>query len=434
MEEGEGNATCENGSKGITLNANPDGSGTRGNVIWGNAIGQGPGGQVYLGNVGDGDGVAISGMNTTDNRIGGTDSGALNRINFNDRAAVSVDGGAFNSILSNEMFENLFGIQLSNGGNNDQQPPLLSSVVYSPDVGAGSSLVVTGIASGPPNTRLTLQLFDSYDMYESQQGWNLHKSSPLPLTDGTGHVTFAETVPGAKTSWIITATLTDEGGNTSSSSGWSVGSTTPPSGVGAAQPSSAEAGGTVPFHLVTMVTPGGFPASTGTRVFVDAEGGIAYASIALTVPEPATPPAPTLRTPQPGAQIPQNDAGTGCTFNPTRGFGFKIACDWADVSGTTQHRVQMKHQSASVPLVDTVVGQSAHLTVHCDGFVADPNLTGWSWKVQSFASGSWGAFSEPRPSESLPCRLAGGTPCYASLPGQPESPASVENQLSSAGL
>jgi hypothetical protein len=86
--------------------------------------------------------------------------------------------------------------------------------------------------------------------------------------------------------------------------------------------------------------------------------------------------------------------------------------------------------------------------------VADANLTGWSWQVQSFGNGIWGAFSNPSPFAFLPCRLPDATACntgpgpypnpspayshfidFETFPGgQPATAVSLTSQFSSVGL
>lgn len=128
---------------------------------------------------------------------------------------------------------------------------------------------------------------------------------------------------------------------------------------------------------------------------------------------PPAPPAPTLLTPLLGARIPQNDPSTGCSLLPNderRGFGYKTDFDWANVSGATQYRIEVTRQGQPSGLT-FVVNQSDYLLVRCNVFWIDSQLTGHSWRVQAFANGVWGDFSEPRSFELLPCRLPDGTPC-----------------------
>jgi ZU5 domain len=132
-------------------------------------------------------------------------------------------------------------------------------------------------------------------------------------------------------------------------------------------------------------------------------------------------PVPTPLTPAAGAQIPQNDPSTGCSLSnqPERGYGFKIAFSWSNVPGATQYRLVAKHQSSVGALVDVFVSQPQYSYLGCNGFVADGNLTDWSWQVQALFNGTLGALSSPQPFQFLPCLLDDGRPCGTSPPPPP---------------
>ena len=96
------------------------------NLVAGNDIGTAKNGSSALGN--GQDGVHIQ-DNANSNTIGGTVAGAGNVIEFNGGAGVAVgDNAQFNPILTNSIYSNGdLGINLSGNGNQNLQPPALSS-------------------------------------------------------------------------------------------------------------------------------------------------------------------------------------------------------------------------------------------------------------------------------------------------------------------
>ena len=86
---GAANVVAGNGD-GIHLS----GSDTTGNILWGNLIGTNSSGSDLIGN--SGDGVTID-DNASSNTIGGTIAGAANTIAFNGGTGIGVSSGTGNS-------------------------------------------------------------------------------------------------------------------------------------------------------------------------------------------------------------------------------------------------------------------------------------------------------------------------------------------------
>jgi hypothetical protein len=144
---------------------------------------------------------------------------------------------------------------------------------------------------------------------------------------------------------------------------------------------------------------------------------------------PPPPPAPALIAPIVGAQIAQNDQGSGCSLAPTAlraGYGYRINFRWASVPGATLYRIVAQHAGSIFPIADVAQSSTQFSLLGCGGFVVDANLTSWSWQVQAFASGLWGPFSAPRDFSFQPCRLPDASPCDAG-PGQYPGPIRILN-------
>lgn len=133
-----------------------------------------------------------------------------------------------------------------------------------------------------------------------------------------------------------------------------------------------------------------------------------------TPPPPPAPPArPTLLAPDADAVIPQNDPTAGCAFDGSRGAGFRIAFDWADVSasaGPARYEIRMQNEDASLPAVNTITETSDYVHLACSTYVVEHFLEGWVWKVRAIdRTGQVGEWAERRLSFA-PCRI-GRRPC-----------------------
>jgi hypothetical protein len=138
----------------------------------------------------------------------------------------------------------------------------------------------------------------------------------------------------------------------------------------------------------------------------------ARVTIAVKNPSPS---APTLITPINNVKIQQNDPSTGCTLNPTRGYGTKLSFDWTDVNppaGLAGYQLYVKRKGASLPLIDTFTSNSEFTKVSCDSFIADSNLLDWEWTVQTEDSqGTRGPVSAVGVFQFAPCQLEDGSMC-----------------------
>jgi hypothetical protein len=200
---GLGNLISGNGEDGLLI----DSVVTGGTVVQGNLIGTDVNGTAALGN--GGNGVVIRGG--AGNAIGGRAAGAGNTIAFNGGDGVLVDGSIRNAILGNAIFANgNLGIELVNGGNNDQVAPLLTSATTD-----GSSTTVTGTLSSTPNSTFTLELFANSVNDPSGSGEQFLGSVQV-TTDADGNASFTATFAVAiEPGWFLTATATDPAFNTS---------------------------------------------------------------------------------------------------------------------------------------------------------------------------------------------------------------------------
>jgi titin len=200
---GAGNLISANQGSGVYL-AGPG----QGNLVQGNFIGTDGSGTAALGNAGDG--VHISGSNNQ--VIGGEAAGAGNTIAFNGGDGVLVDGGTGNAIQGNAIFANDGrGIELLNGGNHDQQAPVLTSATTD-----GSSTTVTGTLSSTPNSTFTLDFFANSVDDPSGSGEQFLGSVQV-TTDADGNASFTVTFAFAiDPGLFLTATATDAAHNTSS--------------------------------------------------------------------------------------------------------------------------------------------------------------------------------------------------------------------------
>jgi len=124
---------------------------------------------------------------------------------------------------------------------------------------------------------------------------------------------------------------------------------------------------------------------------------------------------PALISPTSASLIIQNNPDIGCALSaePTRGYGYRVAFDWADVAGATGYEIFAEHAGAAVPIVNTTTEGSSHTFTSCNSFVVDGNLTGWHWRVRALGSGDavgpWSAFVD---FAFAPCRLPDQTACH----------------------
>ncbi len=176
------------------------------NFIQGNDVGTDYTGQNVLAN--SGNGVEIAGSN---NMVGGSASGAGNVIANNGKDGVLVSAGSGNTIRRNSIYNNAGpGISLSSGANNNIVAPTLSSATLS-----GSTLTVQGSFAVPTaNVSYVLEFFAS-PSGDAEGKIYLGSLTVKPTATGTQNFTFTTTTTVTGTYPLITATLTDNTGDTS---------------------------------------------------------------------------------------------------------------------------------------------------------------------------------------------------------------------------
>jgi hypothetical protein len=176
-----------------------------GNVVQGNLIGTNATGGTATG-FGNGIGVNLGGSN---NAVGGTTAGAGNLIAGNTGDGV-LDGGSFNisnSILSNSIYANGgLGIDLSNGGNDNQAAPLLTGLS-----GSAASPAISGSLSSVANTTFRIEFFANPlpSNLANTEGQTL-LGSVYVTTNATGKASFTGSglTPLPATANYLTATAT----------------------------------------------------------------------------------------------------------------------------------------------------------------------------------------------------------------------------------
>jgi hypothetical protein len=185
-------------------------SGTSENTVQGNLIGTDVSGNQGLGN-------GLNGVHLEDtsdnNLIGGTDPGAGNLIAFNGNDGVLVDTATGNAIRQNSIHDSgNLGIELVNGGNNNQAFPLLTSAISD-----GSSTTIVGTLTSTPNTTFILEFFANGAPNPSGHGeGESYLGSWMVTTDDSGDASFTVSfATGDTTGQFIAATATDPGNNTS---------------------------------------------------------------------------------------------------------------------------------------------------------------------------------------------------------------------------
>ncbi|MGB0560902.1 MAG: S8 family serine peptidase [Spirulinaceae cyanobacterium] len=187
-----GTPTLGNGSQGIRVYRTSD------NVIGSTTPGAG---NLIAGNAADG--MLIYGDN---NKVTG------NAIADNQGSGIAIAFGDHNTVSANVIHDNAgLGINLIADGNESQVAPTLSSAQTS-----GSATTVTGTISETPNTTYTLEFFSNPN--NDGEGQQFIGSQQV-TTDAAGNANFTANLPGTAVGQFVTATATDDGGNTSEFSG-----------------------------------------------------------------------------------------------------------------------------------------------------------------------------------------------------------------------
>ncbi|MEM7473566.1 MAG: DUF4347 domain-containing protein [Planctomycetota bacterium] len=219
---GEGNLVSGNLSHGIELKSSAAG----GAQVLGNIIGMDATGVFAIANSGHG----VLSDNSNSNIIGGIGNGEANLIAGNQGTGVAIIGTSTNNeIRGNRIFSNSgLGIDLEfdgvtsndgrgdsdTGANNLQNFPTLVSATLN-----GSDFRVVGTLAAAANTTFFLDFYSSNSADSSGHGGaeTYIGSTAALVSDGSGNLSFDEVFTGTSVtaSQVITATATDEFGNTS---------------------------------------------------------------------------------------------------------------------------------------------------------------------------------------------------------------------------
>jgi len=117
-------------------------------------------------------------------------------------------------ILRNRIFgqDNGLGIELVNGGNNDQAFPAITSAIFD-----GTFTTITGTLASAANATYTVELFINSVPNPSGYGEGERFFASLTVaTDANGHAAFSLSLPVVvDPGQFVSATATDPGGNTS---------------------------------------------------------------------------------------------------------------------------------------------------------------------------------------------------------------------------
>ena len=194
----------------------------QGNVIQGNLIGLNALGTGPLPNSQFGIGF----IDAFNNTVGGTQSGAANKIAFNGQEGVASLGGSRMSVRGNSIFSNgRLGIDLGSdgltandpadadeGANNLQNFPVLTSVTS-----VGNNTTIQGTLNSTANKTFQIDFYSNAALDPSGHGEGaVYFGTTSVNTDANGNATINANFPAALGSGrVITATATDENGNTS---------------------------------------------------------------------------------------------------------------------------------------------------------------------------------------------------------------------------
>jgi parallel beta-helix repeat protein len=218
---GAGNVISGNGLSGVRIT----GPGTTDTRVRGNRIGLAAGSVTPLGN--DGSGVLID-TGAAGNLIGGTTGEAGNRIAHNGGAGVRLSDGSGNAVQGNRIFDNAgLGIDLGvasgitandlndpdAGANDLLNFPVLAAAKLTP-----GGLRVTGSINTEPNKILRIEFFAGPAADNSAHGeGKKYLGFVLVQTLAGNDADFVKTlaVSGVLPGQVVTATATDQAGNTS---------------------------------------------------------------------------------------------------------------------------------------------------------------------------------------------------------------------------
>ena len=75
---------------------------------------------------------------------------------------------------------------------------------------------------------------------------------------------------------------------------------------------------------------------------------------------------------------------------------------WTACDRATAYHLFAARDGAPLPVIDLDTIEGTTFTFEGGGYVAEPNRTGWSWRVRSRTSAGWGPWSDPRSFEVEP--------------------------------
>jgi len=197
---GAGNVISGNTGSGVRI----EWPTTSGIVVAGNRIGTSASGTAGVPN--DAGVTIVDGASA--NTIGGTTAGSGNVIAGNQEDGVTVDGpdADGNAILRNAIFDNGgLGIELMNGGNDDQPAPQITAVQQR----ATSTTVKGTLSAGAPSTLHRIEVFTNPACDGAMGGeGTVFVAAKNVTTDATGAATWSVSVPKIAAGQIVTATAT----------------------------------------------------------------------------------------------------------------------------------------------------------------------------------------------------------------------------------
>lgn len=121
--------------------------------------------------------------------------------------------------------------------------------------------------------------------------------------------------------------------------------------------------------------------------------------------------APALATPENGAEIEQNDPTTGCPFDNRRGYGFEATFSWAESdssAGVASYELLVHRPQAQLAAIHESITATTYVWRSCNVFVAEPNLTGWEWRVRAIdRNAQVSDWSDTRAFNFRLCRVGG---------------------------
>jgi hypothetical protein len=211
-------------------------------------------------------GISVSFSGAGGGLIGGSGAGDGNIIANNGIGIAVPSNASVPLTISRNSIYNNAGVGLQIQTTQGQRYPTLTGATA-----IGGTTTVTGTVSGPPNSTLTIELFDNTACDSSGRGeGRTYVATFTTNTNASGNATFSQNVSGFAGGDIITATSTDNSGNTSEFSNCIVVTTTPAPAIDTIVPNEGRVEGG------TQVTIRGTNFASGATVTF---GGVAATSV-----------------------------------------------------------------------------------------------------------------------------------------------------------